>query len=128
MKRWQAPVGFYLTLVFLSGVVVGSFGLRLYMVKSVSATVAARQPTAEEYRRQMLNEMQKRINLRPDQVTKVNAVLDNTRVCFRRIHSKIEPELQALKKQQVADIRALLSPEQQVKYDQWRAERDRAAR
>ena len=126
MKRWQPPVGFYLTLVFLSGVLVGAFGLRLYMVRSVSASVIYRPPTAEEYRRQMLNDMQKKINLTPDQVNKINAVLDNTRVCFRRIHSKIQPELDALKKQQSGDIRALLNPQQQAKYDQWRAERDRA--
>ncbi len=126
MKRWQLPVGFYLTLVFLSGVLVGAFGLRLYMVRSVSASVIYRPPTADEYRRQMLNDMQKKVNLTPDQVNKINAVLDNTRVCFRRIHSKIQPELDALKKQQSGDIRALLNPQQQVKYDQWRAERDRA--
>ncbi len=126
MKRWQLPVGFYLTLVFLSGVLVGAFGLRLYMVRSVSASVIYRPPTADEYRRQMLNDMQKKVNLTPDQVNKINAVLDNTRVCFRRIHSKIQPELDELKKQQSGDIRALLNPQQQVKYDQWRADRDRA--
>ncbi len=128
MKRWQAPVGLYLSLVFLSGILVGAFGFRLYMVKSVSASVAIKQPTAEEYRRQMLNDMRTRMKLSHDQVAQINSVLDNTRVCFRRIHSKIEPELQALKRQQVDDIRKLLTPAQQIEYDKWRAERDRAAK
>ena len=128
MKRWQAPVGLYLSLVFLSGILVGAFGFRLYMVKSVSASVAVKQPTAEEYRRQMLNDMRTRMKLSHDQVAQINSVLDNTRVCFRRIHSKIEPELQALKRQQVDDIRKLLTPAQQIEYDKWRAERDRAAK
>lgn len=125
MKRIQFPVSAYLALVFLSGVLVGAFGLRLYMVKSVKASVAAHQPTAEEYRRQYLNEMQARVGLSADQVSKINSVLDNTKVCFKRIHQKIEPEIKALKEQQVAEIRAILTPAQQPRYDQWRAEREK---
>jgi ATP-dependent Clp protease ATP-binding subunit ClpA len=125
MKRLQFPVAAYVALVFLSGVLVGAFGLRLYMVRSVKASVAAHQPTAEEFRRQYLNEMQSRLGLSGDQVGKINSVLDNTKVCFHRIHQKIEPEIKALKEQQVAEIRAILTPAQQPKYDQWRAERER---
>ena len=124
MTRPSAPVGVYLTLVFVSGLLVGAFGMRLYIVKSVSARAAIPRPTADEFRRHLISEMQSRFRLRADQVTGVNQILDETRARFHDIHKKIGPEIKALRKEQNDRIRALLTPEQQPEYDRWRAERD----
>ena len=125
MKRFQLPIGLYLALVFLSGVLIGAFGLRLYMVRTVNASVVRKEPNAEEFRRQYLNEMQRKVGLDAAQVSRVNAVLDDTKARFKEIHKQIEPQVKALKQEQVEKVRALLTPAQQPKYDQWRAERER---
>ena len=125
MKRFQLPIGVYLALVFLSGVLIGGFGLRLYMVRTVNASVAHKEPSAEQFRRQYLNEMQRKLGLDAAQVSSINAVLDDTKARFQEIHKQIEPQVKALKQGQVEKIRALLTPEQRPKYDQWRAERER---
>lgn len=125
MKRFQLPIGVYLALVFLSGVLIGGFGLRLYMVRTVNASVAHQEPSAEQFRRQYLNEMQRKLGLDAAQVSSINAVLDDTKARFQEIHKQIEPQVKALKQGQVESIRVLLTPEQRPKYDQWRAERER---
>lgn len=125
MKRFQLPIGVYLALVFLSGVLIGAFGLRLYMARAVSASVVHKEPSADEFRRRYLNEMQRKLGLDAAQVSGVNAVLDDTKARFREIHKQIEPEVKALKDGQVEKIRALLTPAQRPKYDEWRAARER---
>ncbi len=128
MKRFQLPIGVYLALVFLSGVLIGGFGLRLYMVRTVNASAGHREPSADEFRRRYLNEMQRKLGLDAAQVSSVNAVLDDTKAQFREIHKRIEPQVKALKQAQVEKVRALLTPAQRPKYDQWRAEREREGR
>src|SRR5690348_14080335 len=83
MKRWNLPIALYLFLIFVSGAVVGALGYRLY-----SPPQARARMTPEEWRRQYLSEMQTRVNLTPDQLEKLNAILDGTHTRFRAAHEK----------------------------------------
>jgi hypothetical protein len=123
-RKSSFSVGFYLTLVFISGLLAGALGMRLYIVNSVSARAAIPRPTAEEVRRSYMDEMDRHLHLRADQITSINQVLDNTRARFKEIHQKIAPEMKALKEQQNQQIRSLLTQQQQPAYDRWRSERD----
>ena len=60
MKRSTLTIGFYLTLVFASGVAVGSFGQYLRDAKSVSAKTNNPQ---EDYKKKYLSEMGSRLKL-----------------------------------------------------------------
>lgn len=123
-RRPSVPVGVYLALVFISGLLVGAFGMRLYVVNSVSAREALPRPTAEQFRHKLMEDMQRRLHLRPDQVASINNVLDETRAHFREIHHKIDPEIKELRRQQSSQIRALLTSAQQPEYDRWHAEHE----
>ena len=123
-RKSSFSAGFYLTLVFVSGLLAGALGMRLYVVNSVSARAAIPRPTAEEVRRSYMDEMDRHLHLRADQITSINQVLDNTRARFKEIHQKIAPEMKALKEQQNQQIRSLLTQQQQPAYDRWRSERD----
>ncbi len=121
MRRSRLNVALYVGLIFASGVLVGVFGHRLYMVK----TVIAKGP--EEWRKQYMTDMQKRLNLRRDQVTQLNAVLDETRTRFHEVHEKSRPEMESIKSQQQAKIRAILDEGQRAEYEKMRRERERNA-
>jgi hypothetical protein len=58
MKLSRAAIALYIALVFGSGVLLGAFGHRLYMV----STVIANKPSPEEFRKRMVAEYQSRLN------------------------------------------------------------------
>ncbi len=77
MKLSRLAISLYVGLVFASGAVLGAFGHRLY---SVSTVVSAKQNrNAEEFRKRVIAEMQGRLKLSGEQVTKLNFIMDDTR-------------------------------------------------
>lgn len=120
MKFTRAAIALYVGLVFASGVVLGGFSYRLYTASSVSAKTT-RNP--EEFRKRLLATMERRLNLTPDQETKVNAILDETRARFHEVNERTKPAIQAIREQQQNKINAILTPPQQVEYAKMRQER-----
>ncbi len=120
MKLPRLTIALYITLIFASGMVVGVFGHRLYTVNTVAAKTA-RNP--EEWRKRYTVEMQNRLRLEPQQLAQLNTILDDTRKRFDQVHIQHRPEIEAIKQQQVAKIRAILNDEQRVEYEKMREER-----
>lgn len=123
MKRSRLSGGAYLLLVFLSGIVVGVFANRLYVMNSVSAN--ANPKTPEEWRRKYVEEMRSRVRLSPDQVRQLEPILDETRRLFHEAHERAKPELKAIQDAQVQKVRAILSEDQKAEYEKFRAEREK---
>jgi hypothetical protein len=121
MKRWNAPIAVYLFLVFVSGGVVGALGYRMY---SPPAARSDQRVSPEEWRRQYLNELQARVNLTPEQAQKVNVILDDIDASFNQARNKHHQEIEKIKEDHRARLRAVLTPEQLPKYEQLRVERD----
>ena len=71
-----------------------------------------------------MTEMESRLKLRPDQVSNLSGILDETRAKFHEAHEKFRPEIDAIKQQQVGKVRAILSEDQRVEYDKMRQERE----
>jgi hypothetical protein len=115
-------IALYVGLVFLSGVVVGVFGDRLYTVKTVNAN---RNP--DEWRKRLVVEMQSRLKLRQEQVSRLNTILDETRSRVHEVHEKSRPEMEAIRQRQTEQIRTILDEGQRVEYEKMRAERDQKA-
>ena len=118
MRRRSLTTGLYLVLLFLSGVAVGAFGLRLYTVNSVSA----RNP--EEFRRQYVVKLRDTLKLTEDQVKLLGPILDETRQLHRQLTEKHRPEFKAIQEEQVRKIRAILTDAQQPAYTKLLAERE----
>jgi len=121
MKRWNFPIALYLFLVFISGAVVGALGYRMYSPPSARSE---HHVSPEEWRKQYLDELTTRVGLTPDQVTKVNAILDETDARFNQLHDQHHQAMEQIKEDHRNKLRALMTPEQLVKYEQFRAERD----
>jgi len=121
MKRWTLPIAVYLFLVFISGAVVGALGYRMYSPPSARSE---HRVTPEQWRKQYLDELTARVGLTPDQVTKVNVILDETDARFNQLHDQHHQAMEQIKEDHRAKLRALMTPDQLVKYEQFRAERD----
>lgn len=120
--RSNLSVVLWVVLVFVSGVLVGGFGYRLYTVTSVSATSTPLE-TPAQHRARVLEMFRRRIGIRPDQLTQINVVLDDWRAKSKALHGRIDPALDDLRREEDAKIRALLDPSQQPEFDKWCAER-----
>jgi hypothetical protein len=143
MNRSSFTIGVYMLAVFASGAAVGALGHRLYTAQTVIATPGSDRPgrpSPEEFRRRYVQELQNRLKLDSDQLTRLNLVLDDTRDRFRAvrekyklehdaINAKSKPEMKAVHEHQVAQIRGLLKDDtQRQAYDQFLAERERRRR
>jgi len=120
MRRTSLLAVVYVVLIFVSGLLTGIFGYRLYLGGSVRAS-APRAP--DEYRRHYIAEMEDRLKLTPEQVGGLRVALDTTRDEYRAFRDKYKPELQAIQDAQIRRINAILTNEQRAEYDKMRDER-----
>jgi predicted nucleic acid-binding Zn-ribbon protein len=70
-------------------------------------------------------DMKSRLQLSDDQAEKLSAVMEDTRVQFRDVRKKFEPEMQKIREDQRQRISELLSPSQQAEWQKIVEERQR---
>ena len=126
MKRSNVSIVVYLFLVFLSGVLLGSVGYGLYNARSVNASLKTNPCTADAVRRRYIDDMEGRLKLRPEQVQKLSAILEDTHQRFRELRAKYKPEVKLIQAGQVERIRAILDGRQRAEYEKVRQEREKA--
>jgi len=121
MKRWNLPIAVYLFVVFVSGGVVGALGYRMYSPPSAHSEPHV---SPAVMRRQYLDELRSRVNLTPDQVQKMNPILDETDASFTQARDRHHQEIEKIKENHRAKLRAILTADQLTKYEQFLTERD----
>jgi len=119
--------------IFISGTICGAFGYHLYMASPVFGHNLAPGPAAgrwdpEDVRRRVIEEMRQRVKLDDAQVAKLNQIFDDTRAQFDAIRKDMNDRGRAAWDKQVAEVKAILRPDQQPLYDQLRAEHEAARR
>jgi hypothetical protein len=121
----KLSVAFYLLLVFVSGVIVGGLAHRFFGLREVRAE----RSRSAEWRKKYVEEMQSRLQLRGDQLQRLNEVLDATRNRHRQLRQKMKPEMTAIHKEHVDQVRAILTDVQLTEYEkirkEWENRRDR---
>ena len=117
MRRSNVATLVYLLVVFASGAVVGGFANRLYMAKTVSATVNASRSHAE-LRKQYIQDMRNRLHLTDAQVTELQQIMDATGQRIHEVRKTIEDE-------HIRKVVAMLDDSQKAEYATMRAERER---
>ena len=123
MTGSRLPVWVYLLLVFAGGAGVGAFADRLYTAKTVRAdSRSTGQRTPDDYRKRYIEELKKRLNLEPTQVTQLTLVLEATQQKMRALHERDKPEMTAIHQEQVDKVHAILNDQQDAEYDKMRAE------
>lgn len=120
MKRPQQLALLFGVLIFALGLASGILGHRLYETGAVNA--------ADDWRTRYVNEMQRRLDLTPLQIDKLNDVLDDTRAKVRAVKDKYRPQMLDIKQQQIAAMKALLNPKQEAEYDKFLDEKEEKAK
>jgi hypothetical protein len=123
MRRSTVTAILYLCLVFLSGILVGGFGMRLYNARDVSAKTNPCSP--EDMRRRYMDDMRTRLKLSDEQLAQFTAILESTRERFHDLREKYRPEVKIIQEEQVAKIRAILNESQRAEYEKLREEREK---
>jgi Spy/CpxP family protein refolding chaperone len=100
-----------LAIIFLAGAL---FGFVVHSYYSQRTARAAANP--QEFRVRYITRLQKDLALSPEQLAQITAILDDTSQHFREIRERMEPEFEALRVAQRQRIMAVLTPEQQPKY------------
>jgi hypothetical protein len=113
---------FYFLLVFGSGAVVGALGYRTYNPPT-ARTINAPAPPGE-WRKQYMEESKARLDLTEDQVSKLEAIMDDTDARFRQAREQENQEIRQIRDEHIARVRMLLTPEQLPKYEKLHAERE----
>ena len=74
--------------------------------------------------RELFEDLRRDLNLNDQQAAQVRAILEETQNQFRQLRVEVRPRYDALRQQASEKIRAVLTPEQQKRFDQIVAERD----
>ena len=84
--------------------------------------------TPEEWRRNYTSEMQTRLGLTSDQMTRLNVILDDTGAKVHGERERHNHEMKAIHEEQVGKTRAVLTNVQLPEYEKLRQEREERAR
>ncbi|HEY0098888.1 MAG TPA: hypothetical protein VGB76_08030 [Pyrinomonadaceae bacterium] len=123
-RRGSARLKILLVLlgVFILGGVTGASLDSLYRLRGRSHE--GRQGRGHRGRDDMFEKMRRDLNLSEQQATEIRAILDQTRNDYRALRTEVRPRYDAVRQQARTRIRALLTPEQQKRFDERAAERD----
>jgi len=117
LKIWLVLVG-----VFALGCVTGAFLDSAYRLRGGAGRHEwQRGPRGDD---RMFERMKRDLSLSDQQATEIRAILDETSNGFRSLRTEVRPRYDALRQNSRTRIRALLTPEQQQRFDQKTAERD----
>jgi hypothetical protein len=72
--------------------------------------------------------MRDRLRLTPDQVARLDGILEETKKRVTALRESNRPAMDRIKDQQVAEVKAMLKPEQLPSYDALRAEHEKRFR
>jgi Spy/CpxP family protein refolding chaperone len=107
LKIWLVIVG-----VFVLGCVTGASLDSVYRLRGRGG------------RQDGFEKMKRDLKLNEQQATEIRAILDQTRNDYRSLRTEVRPRYDTIRQNARARIRALLTPEQQQRFDARMAERD----
>ena len=111
MKNWKSVL--LLVLVFFAGLAVGMVGTRTFVRHTVQQAIIHPERAQVFFERNLA----RRLQLDSDQQAKLHAILAETRVQLRDLRRQIQPQAVGILRGADAKISALLTPEQQARYE-----------
>lgn len=114
----------WLVLVFASGVTIGAVGHRYYQQEPVVAR-SSQRPTRDEIRRGFLENLRTRVGVSEEQISRIVEILDRGRANADEHKASVDREIRHMQEVVSAEIRAVLTPEQVKRYEDWREQRRR---
>ena len=110
LKMWLVLVA-----VFVLGSVTGA---------ALTGLIRSRASGRENGMHERFNKMRSELKLTDEQTKAVQAIIDETRNEYRTLRTELRPRFEEPRQKARARIRALLTPEQQQKFDAMIAQQD----
>jgi hypothetical protein len=127
MPRSRLTIALYLILVFASGILVGVVSHRLYATTSTASANNSPQ-TVAEFRRRYLEGMKTEVGASEAQLVEIGKILEDTKEKVDELAAAEKPLHDKIQQDHIDQIKELLSPQQRIAYENWRAARERAKR
>jgi len=100
--------------VFLLGALLGGVGNHLWDERVLGQQPV---PNTKPTRDQVVDDLTQRLRLTPEQQKQVVVAIDDTRAKWQALYAPLDPTREQIRQQGRANIRAMLTPEQQTKFD-----------
>ena len=107
----------WLASVFVLGAALG--GVLGYAFAHRSYAAEPSGMTGEARRAQKREQLKSDVGLTPDQQQQVVAILDQAQVEYKVVHDVMEPQIDAIRQKNRDKIRALMTPEQKPKLEEF---------
>lgn len=120
-KGWEAVT--LVLVVFVLGVLLGGIGDHLWGMR-----VWGGQSRPMTHRDQIIDDLTRELNLTPQQVKQVTAAVDQKQEDINKLYAPLNAQRDQIRQQGREQIRAVLTPEQQKKFDNFLAQLDEVKR
>jgi len=115
-KSATRKAALWVGLVFLLGAALGGVVGNLF---GVHATSPPPQLTDAQKRAQKVQRLTQELNLTPDQQTRIEAIIAGVQAEHKAIRQSTEPQLDQARQKGREQIRAILTPEQKPKFEEF---------
>ena len=110
-KRGEAAVLVFV--VFLLGALLGGVGNHVWGERVWGKQIINSQPTRNE----IVGVLTRDLQLTQDQQKQLGSIVDDTRAQWRTLYTTIEPQHEQIRQQSRDRIRAILTPDQKPKFE-----------
>jgi Spy/CpxP family protein refolding chaperone len=108
---------FWVGVVFLLGAALG--GMLGYVFAHHTTLAAPAQMTDAQKRAQKVQRLTQELNLTPDQQKQLDAIMTGVQAEYKAIHQSTEPQIDQARQKGREQIRAILTPEQKPKFEEF---------
>ena len=115
MAKWKIWAG--LLVLFVSGVLIGSVGTRIYVRHKISGMIARERPFI---RNLFLHRLTRELDLTKEQRQEIEQIANRTAEQFHELQRQHRAQVEDILDQAVTDMKEDLSPEQQKQVDEIR--------
>ncbi|HXW16987.1 MAG TPA: hypothetical protein VEJ39_01710 [Candidatus Acidoferrales bacterium] len=109
----RRKAGLLVVLVLLLGVALGAVGTHYWEARAYGHRVIV--PTHSEIVKQLIEQL----SLTPEQQSQVVAITEDVHSRLRAFQDQVKPQADAIRSEGRQKIRAILTPEQQPKFDEY---------
>ncbi len=118
MKKWKAVSG--VILVFLLGVLAGGLADRMVCWHRVEAIISGGPAARREL---IIRKLSCELKLNAEQKAKLEEIAKDTHAQIHEVKKQIKPQVDAIIAASADKVRAMLTPEQKVKFEKFLAEK-----
>jgi Spy/CpxP family protein refolding chaperone len=115
-SRTRTEAAVLVFVVFLLGVLVGGLGGHLWGERVWGHSAPARH-SGPPSREQIVTDLTRELQLTPDQQKQIGAIIDDTRAQVHAVYAPADAQHEQIRQQGRARIRAILTGDQQPKFD-----------